>query len=109
MTAMQAIPLNTIDLYVVTAYTMLIFTIGMLVARRTHDADDLYRADAACFIAMLNGALELHFTLITSLIFAVSALINLFASQLLPTPDAKLTARYRWRPVRSHPLVALRW
>jgi len=41
---MQAMPLNSLDLSVLAAYFVVVFIIGVQVARRTHDADDLFLA-----------------------------------------------------------------
>ncbi len=41
---MQAIALDTIDLVIIAVYLVAVFIIGFWVARRTHDADDLFLA-----------------------------------------------------------------
>ena len=52
---------------------------------------------ATCFAAMLAGALELHFTLIAGLIFAVSSVIFLLAGLLSAAAPAASVAPYTYR------------
>ncbi len=51
---------------------------------------------AACFVATLTGMLNLHFTLIAGLIFAVSSIVFLLAGLLTAPPPADV-AKYTWR------------
>jgi SSS family solute:Na+ symporter len=57
-----------------------------------------HAVSAACFIATLNGWLNLHFTLIAGLIFAVSSGIFLLAERCTAPPAAQQVARYVYRP-----------
>ena len=41
---MQAITLSTIDLTIIASYFLLVFIIGVRIARRTHNAEDLFLA-----------------------------------------------------------------
>jgi SSS family solute:Na+ symporter len=51
----------------------------------------------ACFVASLTGWLDLHFTLIAGLIFAVSAAIFWFAGTLTAPPSREQVARFTYR------------
>jgi SSS family solute:Na+ symporter len=52
---------------------------------------------AGCFIATLTGVLDLHFTLIAGLIFAISSLIFWLAGLLTAAPLAEQIEKYTWR------------
>jgi SSS family solute:Na+ symporter len=51
-----------------------------------------------CFVAMLTGWLDLHFTLIAGLIFAVSSVIFWLAGWLTAPPSPQQVARFTYRP-----------
>jgi SSS family solute:Na+ symporter len=56
-----------------------------------------HAVSAACFAATLTGTLDLHFTLIAGLIFAVSSMIFLLAGLLPTAPHPAQVARYTRR------------
>jgi SSS family solute:Na+ symporter len=56
-----------------------------------------HAVSAACFIATLTGRLELHFTLIAGLIFAVSSLLFLLSGLLTTAPLPAAVAQTTWR------------
>ena len=51
-----------------------------------------------CFVATLTGWLELHFTLIAGLIFAVSSVLFWVTGRLTAPPSAQQVARFTFRP-----------
>jgi len=57
-----------------------------------------HTVSAACFVATLTGWLELHFTLIAALIFAVSSVLFWFTARLTAPPTAQQVARFTYRP-----------
>jgi SSS family solute:Na+ symporter len=63
----------------------------------------------ACFIAMLSGWLDLHFTLIAGLIFAVSSVIFWLAGLLTAPPSPQQVARFTYRPEIMVPTVTGPW
>jgi SSS family solute:Na+ symporter len=52
----------------------------------------------ACFVATLTGWLELHFTLIAGLIFAVSSVLFWLTGRLTAPPSPQQVARFTYRP-----------
>jgi len=52
----------------------------------------------ACFVATLTGWLDLHFTLIAGLIFAVSSVLFWLTGRLTAPPSAQQVARFTYRP-----------
>jgi SSS family solute:Na+ symporter len=63
----------------------------------------------ACFVATLSGWLDLHFTLIAALIFAVSSVIFLLTGRLTAPPSAQQVARFTYRPEIMLPTVTGPW
>jgi SSS family solute:Na+ symporter len=57
-----------------------------------------HAVSALCFIATLTGWLDLHFTYIAGLIFAVSSVIFWLAGQLTAPPLPQQVARFTYRP-----------
>jgi len=64
---------------------------------------------AVCFAAMVGGVMELHFTLIAGLIFAVSGAIFLLAGGLMAPPVPEQVARFTYRPSISRATTAGSW
>jgi SSS family solute:Na+ symporter len=57
-----------------------------------------HAVSALCFVATLAGWLELHFTLIAGLIFAVSGVIFWLAGRRTAPPAPEQVARFTYRP-----------
>ena len=57
-----------------------------------------HAVSALCFVATLTGWLDLHFTYIAGLIFAVSSVIFWVAGQLTAPPLPQQVARFTYRP-----------
>ena len=63
----------------------------------------------ACFVATLTGWLDLHFTLIAGLIFAVSSVIFWLTGRLTAPPSPQQIARFTYRPEIMVPTVPGPW
>jgi SSS family solute:Na+ symporter len=63
----------------------------------------------ACFVATLSGWLDLHFTLIAGLIFAVSSMIFWLTGRLTAPPSPQQVARFTYRPEIMGPTVTGPW
>lgn len=63
----------------------------------------------ACFVATLSGWLDLHFTLIAGLIFAVSSVIFWLVGRLTAPPSPQQVARFTYRPEIMLPTVTGPW
>ena len=56
------------------------------------------RSAMVCFVATLTGWLELHFTLIAGLIFAVSSVLFWMVGRSTAPPTAQQIAHFTYRP-----------
>ena len=63
----------------------------------------------ACFVATLSGWLDLHFTLIAGLIFAVSSVIFWLTGRVTAPPSLQQVARFTYRPEIIAPTVTGAW
>ena len=63
-----------------------------------------------CFVATLTGGLELHFTLIAGLIFAVSGVLFWVTGRLTAPPLPQQVARFSYRPeILARTVAGPRW